>query len=230
MRKPAALACLGFLLAVPALGQKPPSPALQDRFLREDLALAKTSSLYFVIHLKSRTISLRAGGLTLKEWTVAGLRAWGAPQPFEPLAIEKKSTLFPPKRSEIIPTSDEGAETAPAPATAEKADKKKKKEKQKSQVPELEALELKDMPQRFILFMSDGTRVYFRPRAHKLLARIASFGHSLSWYSWVPLKNLWFRLRKKPFSAIDIKLEGAEDCRSIYWSLAEGSKGLIFPL
>lgn len=228
MRKPAALACLGFLLAVPALGQKPPSPALRDRFLREDLALAKTLSLYFVINLKSRTMSLRAGGLTLREWTVAGLRAWGVPQPFEPLAIEMKSTLFPPKRSEIIPTPEEGAGTAPAPA--EKADKKKKKAKQKTQVPELEALELKDMPSRFSLFLSDGTRVYFRPRAQKFLARIASFGHSLSWYSWVPLKHLWFRLRKKPFSAIDIKLEGAEDCQSIYWSLAEGAKGLIFPL
>ena len=226
MRKTAALAFLAFLLASPALGQKPPSPALEDRFLREDLDLAKTSSLYFVIHLKSRTMSLRAGGLTLKEWKIAGLRRWGPPQPFDPLAIEKKSTLFPPKRTEIIPTTEEQAEQAQA--EAEKADKKKKE--QPTQPPELEALELKDMPSSFTLFMSDGTRVYFRPRAKKFLTRMGSFGHSLSWYSWVPLKNLWFRLKKKPFSAIDIKLEAAEDCESTYWSLTEGAKGLIFPL
>jgi len=213
-------------MAAPALAEKSPSLALQDRLLREDLALAKASSLYFVVQLKSGTMSLRAGGVTLKEWKVAGVRSWGAPHPLEPLTVEKKSTLFPPKRIEIKPTTEEEEEQARAEAA--KADKKKENEKPKT--PELEALELKDMPSSFVFLMSDSTRVYFRPRAHKFLPRIASFGHSLSWYFWVPLKNLWLRLNKKPFSAIDIKLESPEDCRSIYWSLAEGAKGLIFPL
>jgi hypothetical protein len=221
-----ALVCLGLLLAAPSLAEKGPSPALQDRFLREDLALAKSSSLYFVIQLKSGTMSLRAGGVTLKEWKVVGVRLWGGPHPLEPLTIEKKSTLFPPKRTEIKPATEEEEEQAQAQAA--KAGQKTEDEKPKT--PELEALELKDMPASFMLLMSDSTRVYFRPKAHKFLSRVASFGHSLSWYLWVPLKNLWLRLNKKPFSAIDIKLESPEDCQSIYWSLAEGAKGLIFPL
>jgi hypothetical protein len=226
MDKIKALMCLGLLLAAPALAEKTPSPALQSRFLREDLALAKASSLYFVIQMKTGTMSLRAGGVTLKEWKVAGVRAWGPPHPLEPLTVEKKSTLFPPKRAEIIPTSEEEGEQARAEPA--KADKKKDGEKPK--VPELEALELKDMPASFMFLMSDSTRVYFRPRARNFFPRIASFGHSLSWYFGVPLKNLWLRLNKRPFSAIDIKLENPEDCQSIYWSLAEGAKGLIFPL
>lgn len=226
MKTTTALACLGLLLAAPAFAQKTPSAELQDRFLREDLALAKTPSLYFVIRLQTRTFSLCAGGLTLRESKIEGLRSWGAAQPLAPLAIEKKSTLFPPKRTEIIPQTEEDAEKAQA--EAEKA--AKKSDKQPQQTFELEALELKDMPSSFILFMSDGTRIYFRPQAQKFLPRVASFGHTLSWYFWVPLKNLWFRLKKKPFSAIDIKLEAKEDCQSIYWSLAEGAKGLVFPL
>jgi hypothetical protein len=227
MKKTAALVCLGFLLAASALAQKPASPALRDRFLREDLALAKTSSLYLVIFLESRTMSLRAGGLTLRDIKITGLRSWGVAQPLEPLAIAKKSTLFPPKRTEIIPQTEEQAEQAQA--EAEKS-VENKKEGQKAQSFELEALELKDMPSSFAMFMSDGTRVYFRPKAQKFLPRLASFGHTLSWYLWVPLKELWFRLKKKPFPAIDLKLEAAEDCQSIYWSLAEGAKVLIFPL
>jgi hypothetical protein len=226
MRKIAALVSLGFLLAAPALAQKPPSSAVQDRFLREDLALAKTSSLYLVILANSRSISLCAGGLTLREWKLAGLHSWGTAQPLEPLAIAKKSTLSPPKRTEIIPQTEEQAEQALA--KAEKA--VKKKEEQKTQSFELDALELKDMPSSYAFIMNDGTRVYFRPRAQKFLPRIAAFGHSISWYSWAPLKNLWFRLKKQPFSAIDLKLEAAADCQAIYWSLAEGAKVLIFPL
>lgn len=226
MRKIAAIACLGVLLAGLTFAQKPPSAAVQDRFLREELALAKTSSLYFVILLRSRTVSLRAGGLNLREWKISRLRSWGEAQPLESLAIDKKSTLFPPKRTEIIPQTDEETEQAQSGPKMSA----KKKEAQKSQPFELDALELKDMPSTFVFFMDDGTRIYFRPKAQKLIPRVASFGHSLSWYFWVPLKNLSYRLKKKSFSAIDLQLEAKEDCQSLYWSLAEGAKGLIFPL
>jgi hypothetical protein len=56
MKKITALAILWTSLAVSALADKAPSAALRDRFLREDLALAKTSSLYFVVRLKSGTL------------------------------------------------------------------------------------------------------------------------------------------------------------------------------
>lgn len=231
MRKISALACLAVFLAAPALGQSAPSSLVEDKLLREELALAKTPSLYFIIYLKSRTISLRAGGLTLKDCKIAGLRSWGSGPLLEALILKRKSTLFPPKRKEIIPTIEEQADQDKADQEKTDQDKKvKKEEEQKAQSFELEALELKDMPASFTLFLSDGTRVYVRPRAHKFFPRIASFGHSLSWFLWVPLKNLWFHVKKRPFSAIDIKLETREDVQSVYWSLADGTKGLVFPL
>lgn len=229
MRRFIILTCLGLFLAVPAPAQKEPAPVLQDRFLREDLALAKASSLYFVIQLRSRTMSLRAGGVTLREWPVAGIRSWGAPHPLEPLIIEKKSTLNPPKRTEIIPMTEE-EEEAKAKAEAQEQAAKTKKEEEKPKAPEPDALELKDMPSSFMFVMSDNTRIYFRPKARGFAPRIAAFGHSLKWYLWVPLKNLRLRLKKEPFSAIEIRLESPEDCQSIFWSLAEGSKTLVFPL
>ncbi len=230
MRKIAALASLAVLLAVQGLAQQAPSPAVQDKFLREDLALAKTSSLYLVILTKSRTMSLRAGGLTLREWKLAGVHSWGTAQPLESLSIARKSTLSPPKRTEIIPQTEEQAEQALAEAAKSVRKKEGKKEEQKAQSFELDALELKDMPSSYIFFMSEGTSLYFRPRAVKFLPRVASFGHNLSWYFWVPLKNLRYRLKKQPFSAIDLTMEAPEDCQSVYWSLAEGAKVLIFPI
>jgi hypothetical protein len=231
MRKITTLACLGFLTAAPLLAQSSPSPLVEDRLLREELALAKSPSLYFILYLKSRTMSLRAGGLTLKDWKVARVHAWGAAPLLEALTVEKKSTLHPPKRIEIIPTADDQtAATQPDQKKAEPEKTAKKEDEQKNASFELDALELKDMPPVFTIFLSDGTRVSIRPKAHKLFPRIASFGHSLSWYLWVPLKNLWYHLKKKPFTAIDITLETKEDVQSIYWSLADGAKGLVFPL
>jgi hypothetical protein len=232
MRKITALAGLVLILAAASFTQSPASPLVQDQFLREELALARTPSLYFVILLKSRLISLRAGGVTLREWKIAGLRFWGTAPRLAALTLEKKSTLFPPKRKEIVPTLEEQApEEKPAGEEEKnKSNKEQKKEEQASQSFELDALELKDMPSTFIFFLSDGSRVYFRPSAHKFFPLIASFGHSLSWYLWVPLKNLAFRLRKRPFSAIDIRLDTGEDAQSMYWAIPDGTKGLIFPL
>jgi hypothetical protein len=232
MRRIAALAGLLVILAAIGLPQKPPSPLVQDRFLQQELALARTPSLYFVIYLKSRLISLRAAGLTLREWKIAGLRFWGTAPSLEALTLEKKSALFPPKRKEIVPTAEEQPpEEKPAvEAKEKKPDKNKKKEEQNSQTFELEALELKDMPSAFTFFLSNGSRVYFRPAARGFFPLLASFGHSISWYLWVPLKNLAFRLRKEPFSAIDVRVATKEDAQSLYWAVPEGTKGLIFPL
>jgi hypothetical protein len=55
-------------------------------------------------------------------------------------------------------------------------------------------------------------------------------GHLSVWNLWLPLKNLSFELKKKPFAAIDIRLEKKEDGQAIYWALPDGVKGLVFPL
>jgi hypothetical protein len=189
--------------------QPKPSPAEENRLLKEELVLAKTPSLYFLIFLKSKTIALKSRGIILQEWKIESLHHWGDILPLGALTIEKKSTLFPPKRTKIEP--------GPEPENT-------------STTFELDALELKDMPSSFVIFLEQGIRLYVRPKPEKFIPRIGSIGHFFAWYVWVPVRNLGCRIKKKPYSAIDIKLSKKEDAQSLYWTLADGLKGLIYPL
>jgi len=182
--------------------------SLENRLAKEELLLAKTPSLYFIIYLKSKMIALKSRGLTLQEWKVRSIHAWGDAPPLGALVLTKKSTLFPPKRTKIKPAANEED-----PAKFE-----------------LDALELKDMPSRFTLSLGTGIRILVRPKARGFFPSLENFGHLVSWNLWVPLKNLSFKLRKRPFAAIAIKLEKKEDGQALYWALPEEVKGLVFPL
>jgi hypothetical protein len=202
------LAVLCLLSAsLPAFGENQ-KPYLENRLAKEELLLAKTPTLYFVICVKSKMIALKSRGMVLQEWPIKSIHGWGDGMPLGAVTLEKKSTLFPPKRKKIVPAAkEEDVATF-----------------------ELDALELKDMPSRFTLFLGGGIRVNFRSQAHGLLPRLGSFGHFLAWNLWVPLKNLSYRLRNKPFSALDINLGKKEDSQAVYWAFADGIKGLVFPL
>lgn len=191
---------------IPVYGEKSLSPGIKNQLLKEELALARTSSSYFIINLRSREVQLKAGGLTLREWKIEGLRRWGDPVPLQAITLEKKSALFAPKRKKIKPGADQGGETF-----------------------ELEALELKDMPSSFSLDMDRGLHVYIRPRPDNFLSGAWEIGRFLRWYTWVPLKNLWFEVRKKPLTALDIRVSTKGEAKSLYWALIEGFKGLIYP-
>jgi hypothetical protein len=182
--------------------------SLQNRLAKEELLLAKSPALYFIVYLKSKAIALKSRGMILQEWKVQSLHAWGDAPPLGALTLAKKSTLFPPKRTKIKPAANE----------------------EDAATFELDALELKDMPARFTLFLSGGIRILVRPKARGFFPRLGNFGHLIAWNLWVPLKNLSFRLRKKPFAAIDIKLEKKADGQALYWALPDGVKGLVFPL
>ena len=202
---PVLAAILAFVSAVPARGGDR-EPYLENRLAKEELALAKTPALYFVVRLNSKKISLKSRGMDLAEWSIESLHAWGEPPPLGVLTLEKKSKL--PERTKIQPaSSDEEAATF-----------------------ELDALELKDMPSKFTLFLSGGIRVYVRPKAKGFFPRLGSFGHFLAWNFWVPLKNLALKLRNKPFTAIVIRLPSAEDGQAVFWAFPDGIKGLVFPL
>lgn len=183
-------------------------PLLENRLAKEELLLAKTSNLYFVVYLKSKAIFLKSRGMNLQEWKIQSLHSWGDAPPLSALVLEKKSTLFPPKRTKIQPAASEED-----PATFE-----------------LDALELKDMPSRFTLYLSGGIRMYVRPKAKGFFPRLGSVGYLIAWNVWVPLENLSFKMRKKPFAAIDVKLEKKEDGKAVFWAFPDGIKGLVFPL
>jgi hypothetical protein len=144
--------------------------------------------------------------MVLEEWEIEGLHRWGDAPPTGAVTLEKKTTLFPPKRTKIKPGTDEEGDTF-----------------------ELDALELKDMPSSFVLYLNGGIRIYIRPKPANLVSRIGGIGRFAAWFLWVPLKNLGNELRGRPFSAIDLALPGREDAQLLYWALADGTKGLIFP-
>jgi hypothetical protein len=181
---------------------------IENRLAKEELQLARTPSLYFIISLKSGTISLKSRGMTLQEWRMAGLHAWGDPPRPIALTLQKKSALFPPKRTKIKPAADEEEAAAYEP----------------------DALELKDMPSRFSLFMSGGMRIYVRSGASGFFPRLGTLGHFFAWYVWAPVSNLFSEIRKRPFAAFDIKLADKEDAQALYWAFPDGIKGLISPL
>jgi hypothetical protein len=181
---------------------------IQNRLAREELELAKAPSLYFILYIKSKIIALKSRGMTLREWKVDRFHAWGDPPPPGTLVLQKKSALFPPKRTKIKPAGD-----------AEEA-----------AVFELDALELKDMPTRFTLFLSGGMRIYVRAKARGFFPRLGILGHFFSWYVWAPLTNLSFEIREKPFSALDVLLDSKEEAQALYWAFPDRLKGLVYPL
>jgi hypothetical protein len=181
---------------------------IRNRLAKEELKLAGTPSLYFIIALQSETISLKSRGVTLREWKISGLRAWGDPPRPTALTILKKSALFPPKRTKIKPAANEAEAAAYEP----------------------DALELKDMPSRFSLFLSDGMRIYVRAGVDGFVPRLGTVGHFFAWYVWAPMSNLFSDLRNKPYSALDIKLADKKDVQALYWAFPDGIKGLVYPL
>ena len=192
--------------SLPVFGENSLSPGLKNLLLKEELALARASSSYFIIDLQTRVVQLKASGLTLREWKIDGLKVWGDSVPLRAITLEKKSALFAPERKKIKPGADQEGGTF-----------------------ELDVLELKDMPSSFSLYMERGLYIYIRPRANNFLSRAWEIGRFLRWYAWVPLKNLWFEVRKKPLTALDIRVSNKGEAKALYWALGEGFKGLVYP-
>lgn len=181
---------------------------IQNRLAKEELQLAGSPSLYFVIYLETGMIILKSRGLTLQEWKIEKHNSWGDAPPLESVTLQKKSTLFPPRRTRIKPPDNE----------------------EEAAAFELDALELKDMPARFTLYLGEGMRIYVRAKADGFFPRLGNIGHFFAWYVWAPMTNLSSELRQKPFAALQIVLSHKEDAQSLYWALPDGIKGLIYPL
>ena len=197
---------LAFCIIAACAAEEEPSPLKINRRLKEELSLAKSPELYFVLDLEGKNISLRSKGMVLQQWTIESVHSWGQQPALEALTVIKKSALFAPKRKKITPGEAE----------------------QQGDKFELDALELKDMPSSYVFYLDKGIYLYFRAKPKRFLSRVGNIGHFFVWYLWVPLRNLGFEVKKKPFTAIEVKLGGKEDAQAIYWSFSEGTKGLFF--
>ncbi|HAR35540.1 MAG TPA: hypothetical protein DCR87_01275 [Acidobacteria bacterium] len=220
-----------------------PEPTLQtlkeNRFLEEELKLAKTPQYYFVLNLREKTLELRARGMVLKSWKASELRYTGKPVPLQVTTLTNKTALKPPERKVLNPAEQQAEEEKKAAEKAkleEAKNKKAEEAKKPEQAPtstatpadtfEVEALEITDMPGSYELNFDDGLRIFIRSRSG-LQESFRQTRERLLWYTWYPVKHfLWRKSELRP--QLVLYFDNMREAQGIYWAFIDGIKGIIW--
>ncbi|MBC7363591.1 MAG: hypothetical protein H5U07_03470 [Candidatus Aminicenantes bacterium] len=202
----------------------------ENKFLEQELRLAKKPQYYFVLNLKEKKIELRARGMVLKSWTAKDIRYSGPAIPLEIITLAQKTALKPPQRLLINPAENQKEENSPA-KSEEKKENKTNQDKSgavsgtsTSDSFEVPALEITDMPTSYELIMDNGLQISVRCLTKdKGKLRL----EMISWYVIRPLKNLVLGGKGvKP--RMIIYFEKERDAQGIYWAFIDGLNGLIW--
>ena len=177
----------------------------ENRLLEEELALARKPDIYFVFNLKEKMAYIKARGISLSELQMRDSHCWGSPVSGNVYRLIKKSTFLKPGREIIKPGES--------------------KEKDNFKI---EALELADMPSRYTLVFDGGVRIWIRPSTEGIVSGAGNIFYALPRFFSRPISRLWYALRGKAYTAIDIALD-KNDARAVYWSISEGSGAIIYP-
>ncbi len=199
-----------FLLSMLPLTAHGASLSESDRLMREnsllrsELQLAKSTQIYVILDLQKGKVLIKGKGVVLQDLPLKSFTTWGPPVQPKTLTLQKKSALIEPGREEIRPkTSEEEPE------------------------PELQALQLEDMPARYRLNFDEGIRVYVKPASAGVLPFILNVMSSLKSYLVTrPLGTLWNGLRRQNYTEIVLYLSET-DSRSLYWSFLQAFHCLI---
>jgi hypothetical protein len=190
----------------------------ENRFLEEELKLARKPAYYFVINLKEKKVDLKARGMVLESWNVSDLRYSGKPVPLKVTELTFKTALNPPERKTIKPDEEQ-----------QNNDEKKADEKSEPQATgsfEVEALELTDMPGSFELNFDDGLKIFIQSKSG-LKESFHQTWENILWYTWYPIKHFIFRKDElKP--KLILYFENQQDAQGIYWTFIDGIKGIIW--
>jgi hypothetical protein len=192
-------------IAANALGSQTASLARETEFLEAEITLARKQQIYFVFQLKDKKIQLKARGIALREWDIEKMRFFGDGVRLKPVALNKKITLFPPKRESIKPGN--------------------KDEKDEFKI---ESLELKDMPSRYTLFLDAGISIYVRPKPGSIFSKLGSAWRSLKWHTIPPLKMVLLSARNRPFTAVDVVLKSRQETQALFWAFSEGFECIVY--
>lgn len=184
--------------------------AAHNQVLESELALARMPVSYMVINLQEKEILLKSRSMVLRKWDIQKFKFWGRPIPAKSFKLTKKSALSPPKRPNITPGKEDAQD-----------------EGKKDSV-ELGVLELDDMPVHYGLSLEDGIRISVRPKTKRFWPALMNFGKSVSWFTFLPLKTLWFALKKKPFTEIELVMPTEKDAKGFYWSYLDGQGTIIY--
>ena len=175
----------------------------ENRLLESELKLAGRPGIYAVFDLRGKRISIKARGMALTEFPIRGASVWGTPADPVPLKLTEKDAFKNPKRVEIEPQrgQDEGEST-------------------------LNALEVKDMPSRYVLRLDHIASIHIRPSVQGTFWRLLEAGRSLAGLVVLSFRSGWSFLRGKPFTEVDITLE-EKDARTLYWTMHEGTPCIL---
>jgi len=210
----------------------------ENRFLEEELKLAKTPQYYFVLNLKERTLELRARGMVLKSWKASELRYTGKPVPLQVTTLTNKTALNPPERKVLNPAEQQAEEARKAAEEKARQEQQKKKENGKKQEQsqaaattpadtfDVEALEITDMPGSYELNFDDGLRIFVRSKSG-FSEKFRQTRETLLWYTWYPVKH--FLNRKSELRPqLILYFDNMRDAQGIYWAFIDGLKGIIW--
>lgn len=173
--------------------------------LESELTLAKKPSLYFIFDLRNKKIYLKARGILLREWEIRKVRYWGNPVAIKPIALTEKIAILPPKRESIKPEDSDEDEKY-----------------------EVKALELDDMPSSYTLSLTGDIFLCVKPEAKGWISIFPIALSTLRWYTLLRLKTLWFSVKKKPFTSIEIVLNIKRESQALYWAFTERMECIIF--
>ncbi|PKN71492.1 MAG: hypothetical protein CVU54_00270 [Deltaproteobacteria bacterium HGW-Deltaproteobacteria-12] len=177
----------------------------ENRLLEEELTLVRKPYIYIVFNLKEKKAYIKARGIHLRELQINDYHCWGSPVSSNVYRLIKKSTFFKPGREMIKPGES------------------KEKDNYK-----IEALELANMPSRYTLVLDGGARILIRPPTEGIISGTGNIFYTSMRFLIRPLSMLWYTLRGKPYTAVDIIMD-QNDARAVYWSLSETSGVIIYP-
>ena len=193
-----------------------------NRLLQAEYELAKSQKLYFVFDLQASEILYKVSGVTVARLPILTLRSWGRPADGIAYSLAKRSARKEPAREQIaIPDGKEEAKPV-KPVTLPKPG-------QEIKAPELQALEITDMPTEYVLELNDGTLLTVR----STLADDASFKEKLrfnldkySWFITRPLHSVAQHRQGNTYNEMLLTLP-AREARMLYWSFQEGARCLV---
>jgi hypothetical protein len=196
-----------------AQGQENGDLVRQQESLSSEYGLARAPSFYFVLDVAGRKLELRVRGMALRSWPLSSLRFWGKPAFQGNVELKEKSALKTPERIVIRPAEAGEQDEGPKEEGAGEFD--------------VEALELKDMPESFRLEFDNGLNVYVRSSGGSAGGLGGRLWSSWRWYFWLPVRSFigWGKGNER--SWLELTFEDKRDAQAIYWHFFKGIRGII---
>lgn len=176
---------------------------VENRFLKSEYQLARTSQIYFLFNLPQKRIQVKFRGAVLKEFLIDSFYSWGTPIQPIPYFLIKKKAFLEPKRPRMAPGMN-----------------------QENFNYEAYIFEVDDMPVRYRLLLGPDFSIYVRPTSNGIFSTLVNRGASVKSFLFNPILSLWRHLNQRPFGGLGIYLSEKES-KSLYWSLKEKQVCLV---